>query len=65
MCILMILTFIILGTCVGNSYLELDYNDPELAVFGVLTYAFVWIFVRIAPLALIGSFIGIFLTRKK
>lgn len=63
-CIILILIFISLAT-LGNAYMELDYNDPELAVLGVEVHTFVWIFVRIIPIALIGSIIGICLTRKK
>lgn len=53
-CIILILIFISLAT-LGNAYMELDYNDPELAVLGVGVHTFVWIFVRIIPIALIGS----------
>ena len=63
-CIILILIFISLAT-LGNAYMELDYNDPELAVLGVGVHTFVWIFVRIIPIALIGSIIGICITRKK
>ena len=45
--------------------MEWDYNDPELAVLGVGVHAFVWIFVRMAPIVFIGSIIGICLTRKQ
>ena len=49
----------------GSPYLSWDYSDPETAVVGVALHAFEWIFVRLAPLALIGSIIGLILTRKK
>ncbi len=64
-CLFTILAFIVLGTSVGNSYMEWNYNDPELAVLGTLIHSIVWIFVRIAPLIFIGSIVGIILTRKK
>lgn len=64
-CLFTILAFIVLGTSVGNSYIEWNYNDPELAVLGTLIHSIVWIFVRIAPLIFIGSIVGIILTRKK
>lgn len=57
------LIFIFLAL-LGNAYMEWDYNDPELAVLGVGIHAFIWIFVRIAPLIFIGSTIGVFSTRK-
>lgn len=49
----------------GSPYLSWDYSDPETAVVGVALHAFEWIFVRLAPLALIGSIVGLILTRKK
>ena len=63
-CIILIFIFISLAT-LGNTYMEWDYNDPELAVLGVGVHSFVWLFVRIAPLVFIGSVVGICLTRKK
>ncbi len=41
-----------------------DYSQPETAVLGVTFHAFEWLFVRIAPFALIGSVVGACLTRK-
>ena len=64
MCLFLVIIFICLGT-IGNSYMEWDYNDPELAILGVGVHSFVWIFVRIAPIIFIGSIVGICLTRKK
>ena len=63
-CLILIVIFIGLAT-LGNAYMEWDYNDPELAVLGVGVHAFIWIFVRIAPIVFIGSIIGICLTIKK
>lgn len=48
-----------------SSYLGWDYSDPETAVLGVAFHSFEWLFVRVAPIILIGAFIGIILTRKK
>ena len=48
-----------------SPYLGWDYSDPETAVLGVAVHAFEWLFVRSAPLILIGAVIGIFLTRRK
>ena len=51
---------------VSNSpYLGWDYSKPETAVIGVVLHSFEWLFVRIAPFALIGAIVGICLTRKK
>lgn len=48
-----------------SSYLGWNYSDPETAVLGVAFHSFEWLFVRAAPIILIGAIIGIFLTRKK
>lgn len=50
---------------VNSPYLGWDYSQPETTVMGVLLHAFEWLFIRIAPLALIGAIAGAFLTRKK
>lgn len=51
---------------VSNSpYLGWDYSDPETAVVGVVFHVFEWLFIRIAPIALIGAIFGIFLTQQK
>lgn len=63
-CIILILILISIVT-LGNTYMQWDYNDPELAVLGVVVHSFVWLFVRIAPIIFIGSIVGICLTRKK
>ena len=49
----------------NSPYLGWDYSDPELAVAGVIYHAAEWMFVRLAPIILIGAIAGIFLTRKK
>lgn len=49
----------------NSPYLSWDYSDPETAVVGVGFHALEWLFVRIAPIALIGAVAGIILTRKK
>lgn len=48
-----------------SPYLGWDYSDPETAVLGVGFHAFEWLFIRSAPIVLIGAVVGIFLTRKK
>ena len=49
----------------NSPYLGWNYNDPETAVFGAAFHAFEYLFVRLAPIILIGAIVGIFLTRKK
>ena len=63
-CIILILVFISLAK-LGNSYMEWNYNDPELSVLGVIIHSFIWIFIRISPIIFIGSIVGVCLTRKR
>ena len=49
----------------GDFYLNWDFSDPEMAVAGTILHAAEWLFVRIAPVALTGTVIGICLTRKR
>ena len=48
-----------------SPYLGWNYNDPETAVLGVAFHSFEWLFVRVAPLFLVGTILGIFLLQKK
>ena len=50
---------------VNSPYLGWDYSDPETAVVGVAFHAFEWLFVRLAPVVLIGAVVGIVLVWKK
>jgi len=47
-----------------SPYLSWDYSNPETAVLGVAFHSFEWLFLRAAPVILIGAIIGIFLTRR-
>jgi len=47
----------------NSPYLGWDYGNPETAVIGVAFHAFEWLFVRLAPVILLGAIIGAFLTR--
>ncbi len=49
----------------NSPYLGWNYSDPETAVAGTVLHALEWLFVRFAPVILIGAIAGIFLTRKK
>lgn len=48
-----------------SEYLGWDFGSPETAVAGTVIHAFEWVFVRVAPLALIADIIGIIAIRKK
>ena len=64
LCVVIVAIFAILCT-LESSYLGWDYSDPETAILGVAFHSFEWLFVRTAPIILIGAIIGIFMTRKK
>ena len=49
----------------GSPYLDWDYRDPETAVMGTALHALEWLFVRLAPVLLIGAAAGAFLTRRR
>lgn len=48
-----------------SPYLAWDYSRPETQVVGVGFHALEWLFVRSAPIVLIGSVVGAVLTREK
>ena len=48
----------------GSPYLDWDFSDPESAVVGTLLHGWEFVFVRTAPLVLIGSLVGCVLTRR-
>ncbi|MCM1299314.1 MAG: helix-turn-helix domain-containing protein [[Eubacterium] siraeum] len=50
---------------IGSPYLGWDYSASETAVIGVGFHTFEWLFIRIAPFALICAVVGFFLTRRK
>lgn len=64
LCAIIVIIFAV--SIVSNSpYLGWDYSAPETAVVGVGFHIFEWLFVRIAPITLIGAIVGAFLTRNK
>ena len=48
-----------------SSYLGWNYSDPEIAILAVAFHSFEWLFVRAAPMILIGAVVGIFLIQRK
>ena len=64
LCAVIVLIFAVL-IALNSPYLGWDYSDPETAVAGAAFHAFEWLFVRLAPIILIGAIVGIFLTRRK
>ncbi len=63
-CAAVLICFIVL-TALGSQYLDWDWSDPELAIVGTAYHAFEWVFIRIAPLLLMGAVAGIILIKKK
>jgi putative transcriptional regulator len=64
LCMLIVITAAVLISQ-NSPYLSWDFNDPETAVVGTFFHAFEWFFFRLAPVALIGTVVGIVLTREK
>ena len=64
LCLGIITIFTVLAI-LQSSYLSWDYSNPELAVAGTILHGFEFFFVRLAPIALIASMIGIAFTFKK
>ncbi|MCM1124742.1 MAG: helix-turn-helix domain-containing protein [Eubacterium sp.] len=63
--VVIVAVFAVLIIVLDSPYLGWDYSDPETAVVGTVFHAFEWLFVRIAPFALLGTITGICLTRRK
>ena len=64
LCIFIITLFVLLYF-MGSSYLNWDYSNNEFAVAGTILHGFEFVFVRIAPIVLVLSVIGIIITYKK
>ena len=64
LCVAIVAIFAVLFA-LESPYLGWDFRNPETAVLGVAFHAFEWLFVRVAPIIIIGAIIGIFLTWKK
>ena len=64
LCIFIVIVFMAF-VAMNSSYLNWDYNDPELAVAGTILHGFEFAFVRLAPIAFFASIVGIIITYKK
>lgn len=64
LCAVIVTIFAVL-LALESPYLGWNYNEPETAVLGVAFHSFEWLFVRAAPIILVGAIIGVFLTWKK
>ena len=61
LCILIALIFAAL-LIINGTYLDWNYNNPELAVAGTVLHGFEFVFVRISPFVFLASVIGIIMT---
>lgn len=64
LCALVVFAFAVI-LVLDSPYLAWDYSRPETQVVGVGFHALEWLFVRSAPIVLIGSVVGAVLTREK
>ncbi|MCM1063205.1 MAG: helix-turn-helix domain-containing protein [Eubacterium sp.] len=64
LCVAIVAIFAVLYA-LESPYLGWDYSDPEIAVLGVAFHSFEWLFVRAAPVILIGAIIGVFYSREQ
>ncbi len=64
LCVVITAVFVILFV-LNSPYLGWDFSDPETAVAGTVFHGFEWLFIRLAPVAILGAITGIFLTRRK
>ena len=63
LCIGTVILFLLLLK-MGSPYLNWDYKSPETAVMGVGLHALEWLFVRLAPIIILGAVIGIAFTKR-
>ena len=63
-CSIIVLISVIL-VVLNSSYLGWNFDNPETAIVGTVLHAFEWLFVRLAPITLVGGIIGIIFTRER
>lgn len=61
---IIVLALFVLGA-IGSSYLTWDFSNPEYAIAGTVLHGFEWLFVRLAPVALIAAVAGAIATRER
>ena len=50
---------------INGSYMDWNYNNPELAVAGTILHGFEFVFVRLAPIVFAAAIVGIVMTYKR
>ena len=63
LCTVIVIISVVL-IAINSPYLDWNYSAPETAVFGAAFHVFEWLFVRLAPMILVGAIVGISLMRK-
>lgn len=63
-CVVIVVVFSAFAS-MQSAYLDWNYNDPELAVAGAILHGIEFLFVRLAPFALIAAVAGTVWTYKK
>ena len=63
-CVLLVAVFVALAA-MKSPYLDWNYSDPELAAAGTILHGFEFVFVRLAPVALLAAATGLVITGKK
>ncbi len=64
LCILIVIIFGVF-VLLNSSYLGWDYSSMENAVLGVTIHSIEWLFIRVAPIVLVGAIITVVFIRKK
>ncbi len=64
LCALIVVAFV-LTSVMDQAYLNMDQSVTENAVIGTFVHAFAWVYLRLAPFALVGAIVGAVLTRRK
>lgn len=64
LCVAIVVVFFVFAS-MQSSYLNWDFNNLELATAGTILHGIEFLFVRLAPFALIAGVVGIILTYKK
>ena len=63
LCALIATIFVALAA-INGSYMNWDYNDPELAIAGTMLHGFEFLFVRLTPIAFAAFVVGIVVTYR-
>lgn len=62
-CVVILLLYLAL-VLMNGSYLNWNYENTEMAIAGTLLHGFEFLFVRLAPVVLLGAALGIAFTYK-